>query len=77
VLAPGEEAGDSMQAGHAGVFVADVGGEVFEEPPVRLVASVGNDCRHDEVGRGRGDGARGSGEGQLARLVGGVVSHAV
>ena len=47
---------DRMQVGHAGVLVADGGGEEFQEAARRLVAGVGDDRRHDDRCRGgRGD----------------------
>ena len=53
VLAPGEEPAYRMQVGDARVLVADGGGKEFEEAARRMVAGIGDDCRHDDVGRDR------------------------
>jgi kynurenine formamidase len=50
-IAPGEEPTDSVVVGHAGVLVADGGGEKFQEAPRRLVAGVGDDRRYDDLRR--------------------------
>ena len=53
MVAPGEEPSCGPVIGHAGIFVADGGGEEFEETADGLVASGGdNTGRQDAVARG-------------------------
>ena len=57
VVAPGEEPSCSPVIGHAGVLVADGGGEKLEEAPRGLVARSGDHARHQNaVARGDSQG---------------------
>ena len=57
-VAPGEKPADRPVVGHAGVLVADGGGEELEEPARGLLAGVGDDARHhDAVASGDGQGS--------------------
>ena len=61
LVAPGEEPADRPVIGHAGVLVADGGGEEFEEAARGLVAGVGDHARHHDAvagGDGQGPGRR-------------------
>ncbi len=51
VVAPGEELADGSGVGGAGILVADVGGEEFEEASGGVVAEVGDEARDDDTGR--------------------------
>ena len=56
MLAPSEELAGRMQIRHPRVLVPDGDGEEFEEAFCRGVAGVGDDRRHDDLGRdGAGD----------------------
>ena len=55
LVAPGEEPAAGPVIGHAGVLVADRGGEEFQEAARRAVAGVGDDRRHDDRGRDGGE----------------------
>jgi hypothetical protein len=48
LLDPGEKMAGGPVIGHAGVLVADGGGEEFEEPARRMSAGAGDHCRHNE-----------------------------
>ena len=67
-LAPGEGPVDRMQVGHAGVFVANGGGEEFRQAASGALAGVGDQRRNRDRG-GRGDGAGGPDDGQLSGLL--------
>ena len=57
MVAPGEEPSGGPVIGHAGVLVADGGGEEFEEAAGGLVAGGGDHARHqDAVARGDSQG---------------------
>ncbi len=57
MVAPGEEPLGGSVIGHAGVLVADGGGEEFEEAADGLVAGGGdNTGRQDAVARGDSQG---------------------
>ncbi len=56
MIAPGEEPDAGMIIRHAGVFVADGGGEELEEAAGGLVAGGGDHARHDDRRRDRSDG---------------------
>ena len=49
-VAPGEEPHDGAIVRHAGVLVADGGGEEFEEAAAGLVAGGGDQARHQHAG---------------------------
>ena len=69
-VAPGEKIANRPVVSHAGVLVADGGGEEFQEPARRLVAGVGDDARHhDAVAGGDGQGP--------GRRYGDLLAHAV
>ena len=51
MVAPGEEPDAGVIIRHAGVFVADGGGEEFEEAAGGFVAGVGNNTRHQDPSR--------------------------
>ena len=53
LVAPGEEPADGPVIGHAGVLVADGGGEEFQEAAGGLVAGVGDHARHHDAVAGR------------------------
>ena len=57
MVAPGEEPRGSPVIRHAGVFVADGGGEEFEEAAGGFVAGGGDHARHQDV-VARGDRER-------------------
>ncbi len=57
MVAPGEEPNAGMIIRHAGVFVADGGGEEFEEAPGGLVAGGGDHARRQNAAA-RGDRER-------------------
>ena len=67
-LAPGEEPVDRMQVGHAGVLVANGGGEEFREAASGVLAGVGDQRWNPDRG-GRGDGSGGPDDGQLSGLL--------
>jgi hypothetical protein len=53
MVAPGEEPLGGSLIGHAGIFVADGGGEKFEEAASGLVAGGGDHPRHQDAVAGR------------------------
>ena len=53
MVAPGEEPSRSPVIGHAGIFVADGGGEEFEEAARGLVAGGCDHARHQNAVAGR------------------------
>jgi hypothetical protein len=56
MLAPSEEPTDGVHVGRPRVFVADGGGEEFQEATRGMLAGVGDDRRHDDLGcDGAGD----------------------
>jgi hypothetical protein len=71
MLTPGEEPADRMQIAHAGILVADGGGEEFQEAASRLIAGVGDDLWHEDLGRnGAGDPHRLVGRNDGQRVTG-------
>jgi hypothetical protein len=53
-LEPGKEMRHAAVVGRSGVFVANGGGEEFEEAPRGVLAGVGDDRRYDEIGAAAG-----------------------
>ncbi len=69
-VAPAEKIANRPVISHAGVLVADGGGEKLEEPTRGLVAGIGDDARHhDAVAGGDGQGP--------GRRYGDLLAHAV
>jgi hypothetical protein len=72
MVAPGEEPSCSPVIGHAGIFVADGGGEELEEAADGFVARGGEHARHQDALAGRDSQGFGRRNDQLlfhARLV--------
>ena len=60
-VAPAEKVANRPVVSHAGVLVADGGGEELKEPACGVVAGVGDDARHHDAvagGDGQGPGRR-------------------
>ena len=70
-VAPAEKVANRTVVSHAGVLVADGGGEKFQEPARGLVAGVGDDARHHDAVAG------GDGQGPWRRRYGDLLAHAV
>ena len=70
MVAPGEEPLGGPVISHAGIFVADGGGEEFEEAARGLVAGGGDNARHETRGVDRpGQSAGAGGHESLRRAI--------